>query len=76
MEVEVGGSRVQLLAQRAAFLPDRGMLLVADAHVGKASSFRRWGVPVPEATTDDTLTRLDALVTATGATQVVFPVSN
>lgn len=72
MEVEVGGSRVQLLAQRAAFLPDRGMLLVADAHVGKASSFRRWGVPVPEATTDDTLTRLDALVTATGATQVVF----
>ena len=72
MEIEVGGGSLQLLAQRAAFLPDHGMLLVADAHVGKATSFRRWGVPVPEATTDDTLRRLDELVTLTGATQVVF----
>lgn len=72
MQVEVDGSRVQLLPQRAAFLSDHGMLLVADAHVGKASSFRRWGVPVPEATTHDTLGRLDALVAATGATQIVF----
>lgn len=72
MQVELDGGRVQLLPQRAAFLPDHGMLLVADAHVGKASSFRRWGVPVPEATTHDTLDRLDALVAATGAAQVVF----
>lgn len=72
LEVEVGGSRVQLLAERAAFLPDHGMLLVADAHIGKAVSFRRWGVPVPEATTGDTLDRLGALVAATGATEVVF----
>jgi uncharacterized protein len=72
VETEVGGSRVQLLAQRAAFVPERGMLLVADAHIGKATSFRRWGVPVPEATTGDTLDRLGALVRATGATQVVF----
>lgn len=70
--VEVGGSRVQLLPQRAAFVPEHGLLLVADAHVGKAASFRRWGVPVPEATTDDTLGRLETLVAATGATQVVF----
>lgn len=72
MEVEVGGSRVQLLPQRAAFVPKHGMLLVADAHVGKATSFRRLGVPVPEATTGDTLDRLGALVASTGATQVVF----
>ena len=70
--VEVGGSSVQLLAQRAAFLPEHGTLLVADAHVGKAASFRRWGVPVPEATTHDTLDRLGALVATTRATQVVF----
>lgn len=72
METEVGGSCVQLLAQRAAFLPEHGMLLVADAHIGKATSFRRLGVPVPEATTDDTLRRLDSLLAATGARQVVF----
>lgn len=72
MQVELGGSRVQLLAQRAAFLPDHGMLLVADAHIGKATSFQRLGVPVPEATTNDTLARLGALVAATSATQLVF----
>jgi uncharacterized protein len=72
VEVEVGGSRVQLLPQRAAFVPEHGMLLVADAHVGKATSFRRLGVPVPEATTGDTLDRLGALVAATGPTRVVF----
>jgi len=72
VEIELAGSRVRLLAQRAAFLPDHGMLLVADAHIGKATSFRRLGVPVPEATTDDTLGRLDGLLAATGATQVVF----
>ena len=72
MQVEVGGSRLQLLAQRAALLPAHRMLLVADVHIGKATSFRRWGVPVPEATTGDTLSRLDALLAATGATQVVF----
>lgn len=72
VEVEVGASRVQLLAQRAAYLPDHRWLLVADAHIGKAVSFRRWGVPVPEATTGDTLDRLSALVADTGATHVVF----
>jgi uncharacterized protein len=70
--VEVGGCSLQLLAQRAAFVPAHRMLLVADAHIGKATSFRRWGVPVPEATTGDTLDRLDALVAVTHATQVVF----
>ena len=29
--------------------------MVADAHIGKAASFRRLGVPVPEATTDEAL---------------------
>jgi metallophosphoesterase superfamily enzyme len=32
--------------------PSTARLLVADAHIGKAVSFRRLGVPVPEATTD------------------------
>lgn len=61
-----GRGRLQLWPQQAAFEPDLGLLLVADAHLGKAVSFRRLGVPVPEATTDEALTRLDALVAATG----------
>jgi DNA ligase-associated metallophosphoesterase len=72
IEIEVGGSRLMLLPQRAAFLPGRRLLLVADAHLGKAGSFRRLGVPVPEATTGATLARLSQAIGATGAAGVVF----
>jgi DNA ligase-associated metallophosphoesterase len=67
-----GGGRLQLWPQKAAFDPDLGLLLVADAHLGKAVSFRRLGVPVPEATTAEALARLDALMAATDARHLVF----
>lgn len=67
-----GEGRLQLWPQKAAFEPDLGLLLVADAHLGKAVSFRRLGVPVPEATTGQALGRLDALLAATGARGIVF----
>lgn len=65
-------TRLWLLPQRAAFDPQHGLLLVADAHIGKAVSFRRLGVPVPEATTADALARLDQALAATGAQHIVF----
>lgn len=64
--------RLQLWPQRAAFDPDLGLLLVADAHLGKAVSFRRLGLPVPEATTGEALARLDLLIAATGVRGIVF----
>lgn len=67
-----GGARLQLLPHKAAFDPDLGLLLVADAHIGKAHSFRRLGVPVPAGTTAQALARLDALLAATGAREIVF----
>lgn len=67
-----GGARLQLLPHKAAFDPDLGLLLVADAHLGKAVSFRRLGVPVPAGTTARGLARLDALLAATGAREIVF----
>jgi uncharacterized protein len=66
------GARLQLWPQKAAFDPALGLLLVADAHLGKAVSFRQLGVPVPEATTHEALARLDHLVAATGARGIVF----
>ena len=51
VEIDVAGARLRLLAQRAAYLVDERCLLVADAHIGKAVSFRRLGVPVPSGTT-------------------------
>ena len=42
-------------------------LLVADAHFGKAVSFRKLGVPVPSGTTSGNLAKLDEAIAATGA---------
>jgi DNA ligase-associated metallophosphoesterase len=68
----VGGGRLQLWPQKAAFDPDLGLLLVADLHIGKAASFRRLGVPVPHGSTDEALARLDALLQASAARGIVF----
>ncbi len=72
VELLAGGATLRLLAQRAVYLPAHGMLLVADAHIGKAQSFRRLGVPVPDGTTAETLARLSDAVAACGARHVVF----
>ena len=67
-----GQGRLQLWPQKAAFDPASGLLLVADAHIGKAVSFRRLGVPVPAGSTADSLQRLDLLLGATQARGIVF----
>ncbi len=64
--------RLQLLPERAAFLPDHQTLLVADAHIGKAQSFRQLGMPVPGGTTVGTLQRLSQAIRRTQAQRVVF----
>jgi uncharacterized protein len=60
------------LPDLALWWPAQSALLVADAHVGKAATFRARGIPVPEATTDDTLTRLTQLVRTLRARQIIF----
>jgi DNA ligase-associated metallophosphoesterase len=72
VEIELAGAPLRLLPQRAAFLPGPGLLLVADLHLGKAQSFRRLGVPVPQGTTSASLARLDAALAATAARGIVF----
>lgn len=72
VEITLQGTRVVLLPQRAAWLPAHAMLLVADAHIGKAVTFRRLGVPVPQGTTTEMLARLDSLLAITEARHLVF----
>lgn len=71
-EITLRGTRLVLLPLRAAWLPAQATLLVADAHIGKAVSFRRLGVPVPQGTTTEMLARLDVLLQHTGAQRIVF----
>ena len=53
---------ILLLPGRAAILPPSRTLLVADLHLGKAATFRRAGIPVPEGSAQRDLERLEQLV--------------
>jgi DNA ligase-associated metallophosphoesterase len=70
--MSVGGQVLMLMPERCIFLPDSDTLLVADAHIGKAVSFRQLGVPVPAGTTDETLSVLTGLVRRLDVKRVVF----
>jgi DNA ligase-associated metallophosphoesterase len=67
----VAGEVLELRPERAVWLPDHATLLIADPHIGKAVSFRRLGVPVPQGTTSETLAALSDLIAATGAHRLV-----
>ncbi|MEB3259832.1 MAG: ligase-associated DNA damage response endonuclease PdeM [Cyanobacteriota bacterium] len=55
------GHSLQLLADRAVWDPSRGLLLVADLHLGKAEVFQAHGVPLPSDGDASTLNPLLAL---------------
>ncbi len=62
---------IVLMPGRVAFLPATGTLLVADLHLGKAATFRRKGIPVPEGSAQKDLARLAMLVAATRARRLL-----
>ena len=53
---------ILLLPGRGALLPASRTLLVADLHLGKAATFRRAGIPIPEGSSQADLARLEALI--------------
>jgi len=61
-----------LLPQRAAWRETTRTLFIADAHLGKAATFRALGQPAPRGTTRDNLDRLDALVARFDPARLVF----
>jgi DNA ligase-associated metallophosphoesterase len=72
LRIEVAGDDVVLHPSGAALLAAHSTLLIADAHFGKAVSFRKLGVPVPSGTTSETLDTLDRALKDTGARRIVF----
>ena len=69
-DIAFAGHRFVALADRALFWPSRGALLVADLHFEKASWFAAGGQMLPPFDSVATLTRLTALVEATGAREL------
>lgn len=72
LEIDVAGERLWLLPERAIYWPRQHLLLVADAHLGKAAAFRQAGFPIPSGTTEENLERLATLVERYRAARVVF----
>ena len=48
LEVELVEQTLLLYPERAVFWPERSTLFVADVHLGKAGTFRHFGLPIPE----------------------------
>lgn len=72
LRIRLAGEDALLHPTGTLYLSATRTLLVADAHFGKAVSFRKLGVPVPRGTTSETLAKLDAAVAETGAGHIVF----
>jgi DNA ligase-associated metallophosphoesterase len=72
LDIDLARRELLLHPSGAALLRAEGVLLVADAHFGKAVSFRKLGVPVPRGTTGETLQKISGALADTGARHVVF----
>lgn len=47
LEIQLAGEAFHLLPQKAIYRPAQQQLLLTDVHLGKASHFRKKGVPMP-----------------------------
>jgi DNA ligase-associated metallophosphoesterase len=72
LRIRLAGEDVLLHPTGTIYLSAHQALLVADAHFGKAVSFRKLGVPVPRGTTSGTLAKLDGAIADTQARHVIF----
>lgn len=70
--LEIEGEQLVLMPEHALWMPERKTLLVADAHFGKAATFRAGGIFVPRGTTATTLARLDTALARTDAVRLIF----
>ncbi|MEN0106915.1 MAG: DEAD/DEAH box helicase, partial [Pseudomonas sp.] len=62
LAVQLAGSELWLLADKAIYWPQQQALLIADLHLGKAATYRQLGQPVPHGTTAENFQRLDRLL--------------
>jgi DNA ligase-associated metallophosphoesterase len=72
LSVELASERLELLGERALWWPERRVLFIADAHLGKAGHFRKAGIPVPQAVGEAGLRRLKALCEAFHPEELYF----
>ena len=72
MHVEVGNLSLELLPQKAVYLPSERILLIADLHLGKVNHYRKAGYPVPIKANDENTTVLIDLLNHHKPERMVF----
>lgn len=60
--VEFKGFSLIFLAEKALWIKELQILLIADLHFGKAAHFRKSGIPIPEPVHDSDFTKLKNLI--------------
>ena len=56
------GLKLTLLPEKAVWIESLRVLLLADLHFGKASHFRKAGIPIPEQVHDLDYIRIEKLI--------------
>lgn len=69
--ITIDGIAMELMPERALFLRAARALVVADLHVGKSESYRRFGVPSADGIDEETLVRLSRAAMRAGAKVIV-----
>lgn len=72
MELEIGNTSLQLLPERAVWIPSGKVLIVGDLHFGKVNHFRRAGLPVPLAANIRNAEKLIDLINAWNPLRTIF----
>ena len=72
LPIKWAGESLTLLPERALWWPRERTLFIADPHFGKAASFRAFGIAAPEASHEDDLARLSALLNETRAERLMI----
>ncbi len=72
VETYISNIKATFLRQKALWLEEEGLLLLADTHLGKARHFRKGGIPIPDAVHETDFTLLSELITDLCAKKVFF----
>ncbi len=72
MWIQLAGQEVELLPQKALFLPATRSLLVADMHVGKAMHFRKSGMPLPADASERDFEVLAGIIETHAPKEIIF----
>ncbi len=72
MTIKINGTEIHLLPQKAVYIPEQKILVIADMHLGKLAHFRRKGIFAPIRRINEDLENLELLLDEYKPIEVVF----